>query len=115
MNTVADLDSARMASFWMEVLAGRTPRAMRFMRVRGRRRSSIVVTSVSDFFLGCLSCCGWSFCCCWGCLGEDDVVGCGASGWVVESIDTSLLFVSAIAVGVEVVLLRGMLWLDVDA
>lgn len=39
MNTVAALVRARSASFWMEVLAGRMPRARREVRVRGRRRS----------------------------------------------------------------------------
>ena len=37
--TVAALVSARRASRWMEVLGGRTPRARRWVRVRGRRRS----------------------------------------------------------------------------
>lgn len=39
MNTVADLVRARIASFWIDVLAGRMPRAMREVRERGRRRS----------------------------------------------------------------------------
>lgn len=41
MKTVADLVSARTASFCSEVLGGSTPRAMREVRERGRRRSSM--------------------------------------------------------------------------
>jgi hypothetical protein len=39
MKTVAALVKARRASFWMDVLAGRIPRASRAVRVRGRTRS----------------------------------------------------------------------------
>jgi hypothetical protein len=39
MKTVAALVRARSASFWIDVLAGRTPRASREVRVRGSRRS----------------------------------------------------------------------------
>ena len=46
MNTVADLVSASSASFWIDVLAGRMPRAMREVRVRGRRRSCCIAVSV---------------------------------------------------------------------
>jgi hypothetical protein len=39
MKTVAAFVRARSASFWMDVLAGRMPRASREVRVRGRTRS----------------------------------------------------------------------------
>lgn len=39
MKTVADFVRARMASFWREVLGGRTPLAIRWIMERGRRRS----------------------------------------------------------------------------
>lgn len=43
MKTVADLVRASTASFWIEVLAGRMPRAMREVKERGRRRSCVFV------------------------------------------------------------------------
>lgn len=39
MKTVADLEMARTASRWIDVLGGRALRASRWIRVRGRRRS----------------------------------------------------------------------------
>jgi hypothetical protein len=51
MNTVAALVRARRASFWIEVLAGRTPRAIRDVRVRGRRRSYLCYSIVSNLVL----------------------------------------------------------------
>lgn len=39
MKTVADFVSARIASFCMEVFAGRTPLAMRWTMDRGRSKS----------------------------------------------------------------------------
>lgn len=39
MKTVADLESANTASFCSDVFGGRTPRASRETRVRGRRSS----------------------------------------------------------------------------
>ena len=39
MNTEAALVRASRASFWMDVLGGRVPRARREVSVRGRRRS----------------------------------------------------------------------------
>lgn len=39
MKTDAAFVSASSASFWIDVLGGRVPRASREVRVRGRRRS----------------------------------------------------------------------------